>query len=57
MFFAENDIGLRDVMSGLKALHEAEPDRPLSLEPCQMLVDTVQACSTLREEMYFRSNK
>ena len=54
IFYAENDVGLRDVMSSLKAWHEADESRAPSVAPSQLLVDTVQACSTLREELYFR---
>lgn len=55
LFFAENDVGLRDVLSMLKSWHEAEPDRQPSLQPSGLLVDTVQGCSTLREEIYYKS--
>ena len=54
MFYAETDLGLRDVMGTLKTLHEADQSRTPSLAPSPLLVDTVQACSTLKEEIYFR---
>ena len=54
MFYAETDLGLRDVMGTLKTLHEADQSRTPSLAPSSLLVDTVQACSALKEEIYFR---
>ena len=53
--FPKNDVGLRDILSTLKAFHEEYPHQQPSYEPAQLLVDTVQGSSTLREEIYFKS--
>ena len=56
MFWAENEAGMRDVMSKLKELSEDYPERD-SYKVCDFMKGIVQGCSTLKEEIYFRRSR
>jgi hypothetical protein len=69
LFWAEREVGLVDILVGLKAMHEAEKVTPTPttgvddtsnessvFEPCTLLVQVVQSQSSLKEDLFFRNN-
>lgn len=54
MFWAEHELGLAAVYTGLKALSEQHPDQP-GFIPSDLLVQVVESGATLKEELYFRN--
>lgn len=54
MFWAEQEQGLANVYSSLKALAEKYPNQPY-FEPSELLIQVVESGASLKEELYFRN--